>query len=321
MAVDATTPNPELRTPNPELLSVEVAGLRFSNPVATASGTCGYGLDMAGLIDLNRLGAVFTKGLSARPMRGNAPWRIVETHGGMLNAIGLQNIGARTFVAEKLPRLRRYATRVIPNVFGYSVDEYIEAIRILEEGDGIHAYELNISCPNVKAGGESFANDARQAAEVTAAAKRAAASGRPVIVKLSPNVTDIAAIARAVEDAGADALSLVNTAVGMAIDIHTRKPRIANVTGGLSGPAIKPIAVRCVFQAYRAVKIPLVGIGGIATAEDALEFIIAGARVVQVGTANFYDPAASMKIADGLADYCRRHNLTNISALVGTVEV
>jgi dihydroorotate dehydrogenase (NAD+) catalytic subunit len=321
MAVDATTPNPELRTPNPELLSVEVAGLRFSNPVATASGTCGYGLDMAGLIDLNRLGAVFTKGLSARPMRGNAPWRIVETHGGMLNAIGLQNIGARTFVAEKLPQLRRYATRVIPNVFGYSVDEYIEAIRILEEGDGIHAYELNISCPNVKAGGESFANDARQAAEVTAAAKRAAASGRPVIVKLSPNVTDIAAIARAVEDAGADALSLVNTAVGMAIDIHTRKPRIANVTGGLSGPAIKPIAVRCVFQAYRAVKIPLVGIGGIATAEDALEFIIAGARVVQVGTANFYDPAASMKIADGLADYCRRHNLTNISALVGTVEV
>jgi dihydroorotate dehydrogenase (NAD+) catalytic subunit len=304
-----------------KLLSIEVAGLRFSNPVATASGTCGYGLDMAGLIDLNRLGAVFTKGLSARPMRGNAPWRIVETHGGMLNAIGLQNIGARTFVAEKLPRLRRYATRVIPNVFGYSVDEYIEAIRILEEGDGIHAYELNISCPNVKAGGESFANDARQAAEVTAAAKRAAASGRPVIVKLSPNVTDIAAIARAVEDAGADALSLVNTAVGMAIDIHTRKPRIANVTGGLSGPAIKPIAVRCVFQAYRAVKIPLVGIGGIATAEDALEFIIAGARVVQVGTANFYDPAASMKIADGLADYCRRHNLTNISALVGTVEV
>jgi dihydroorotate dehydrogenase (NAD+) catalytic subunit len=304
-----------------KLLSIEVAGLRFSNPVATASGTCGYDLDMAGLIDLNRLGAVFTKGLSARPMRGNAPWRIVETHGGMLNAIGLQNIGARTFVAEKLPRLRRYATRVIPNVFGYSVDEYIEAIRILEEGDGIHAYELNISCPNVKAGGESFANDARQAAEVTAAAKRAAASGRPVIVKLSPNVTDIAAIARAVEDAGADALSLVNTAVGMAIDIHTRKPRIANVTGGLSGPAIKPIAVRCVFQAYRAVKIPLVGIGGIATAEDALEFIIAGARVVQVGTANFYDPAASMKIADGLADYCRRHNLTNISALVGTVEV
>jgi dihydroorotate dehydrogenase (NAD+) catalytic subunit len=321
MAVESTTTNSAPRAQHPELLAVEVAGLRFSNPVATASGTCGYGLDMAELIDLNRLGAVFTKGLSARPMRGNAPWRIVETHGGMLNAIGLQNIGARTFVEEKLPQLRKYSTRVIPNVFGYSIDEYAEAIRILEGGDGIDGYELNISCPNVKAGGESFANDARQAAAVTAAAKRAASSGRPVIVKLSPNVTDIAAIARAVEDAGADALSLVNTAVGMAIDIHTRRPRIANVTGGLSGPAIKPIAVRCVFQAFRAVKIPLVGIGGIATAEDALEFIIAGATVVQVGTANFYDPAASMNIIDGLADYCRRHNLTNISAVVGTVEV
>jgi dihydroorotate dehydrogenase (NAD+) catalytic subunit len=321
MAVDATTPNPEPRTPNSELLSVEIAGLRFNNPVGTASGTCGYGLDMAGLVDLNKLGAVFTKGLSARPMRGNAPWRIVETHGGMLNAIGLQNIGARTFVVEKLPQLRRYAAKIIPNVFGYSIEEYIEAIRILEDGDGIDGYELNISCPNVKAGGASFANDARQAAEVTAAVKRAASSGRPVIVKLSPNVTDIAAVARAVEDAGADALSLINTAVGMSIDIHTRRPRIANVTGGLSGPAVKPIAVRCVFQAYRAVKIPLIGIGGIATTEDALEFIIAGARAVQVGTANFYDPAASMKIIDGLADYCRSHQLENIGALVGTVEV
>lgn len=316
-----TTPHSGNPTPESELLAVEVAGIRFSNPVGTASGTCGYGLDMAELIDLNRLGAVFTKGLSAKPMRGNAPWRIFETHGGMLNAIGLQNIGARAFVEEKLPLLRQYSTRIIPNVFGYSIDEYIEAIRILEDGDGIDGYELNISCPNVKAGGESFANNARQAAEVTAVVKRAASSGRPVIVKLSPNVTDIAEVARAVEDAGADALSLINTAVGMAIDIHTRRPRIANVTGGLSGPAIKPIAVRCVFQAYRAVKIPLVGIGGIAMAEDALEFIIAGARLVQVGTANFYDPAASMKIIDGLAEYCRRHGLANIGALVGSVEV
>lgn len=322
MAMKDTTPHLESKTPNPELLSIEVAGIRFSNPVGTASGTCGYGLDMSGLIDLNKLGAVFTKGLSARPMRGNAPWRIVETHGGMLNAIGLQNIGARTFVEEKLPQLRTYAARIIPNVFGFSVEEYIEAIQILEDGDGIDGYELNISCPNVKAGGASFANDARQAAEVTAAAKRAASGrGRPVIVKLSPNVADIAAIARAVEDAGADALSLINTAVGMSIDIHTRRPRIANMTGGLSGPAIKPIAVRCVFQAFRAVQIPLIGIGGIATVEDALEFIIAGARVIQVGTANFYDPSASMKIIDGLAEYCRRHSLPNIGALVGTVEV
>ncbi|MBK8312683.1 MAG: dihydroorotate dehydrogenase [Acidobacteria bacterium] len=299
------------------LLSIDIAGIKFNNPVLTASGTCGYGLDMAGLIDLNKLGGICTKGLSARPMRGNAPWRIVETHGGMLNAIGLQNIGARAFVDEKLPELRRYDTRIIPNVFGYTVDEYIDAINILEEGEGIHGYELNISCPNVKAGGESFANDARQAAAVTSAVRKA--SSRPVIVKLSPNVSDVAAIARAVEDAGADALSLINTAIGMSIDINTRRPRIANVTGGLSGPAIKPIAVRCVYQAFRAVKIPLIGIGGIATAEDALEFIIAGAVAVQVGTANFYDPGASMKIVDGLAEYCRQNGLKNIASLAGSV--
>jgi dihydroorotate dehydrogenase (NAD+) catalytic subunit len=311
--------NPQTATSDPQsgVLSVEIAGVRFNNPVLTASGTCGYGLDMAGLIDLNKLGGVCTKGLSAKPMRGNAPWRIVETHGGMLNAIGLQNIGARSFIAEKLPELRRYDTRIIPNVFGYTIEEYIEAIEILEEGEGIDGYELNISCPNVKAGGESFANDARQAAAVTAAVRRA--SSRPVIVKMSPNVTDVAAIARAVEDSGADALSLINTAVGMSIDVNTRRPRLANVTGGLSGPAIKPIAVRCVFQAFRAVKIPLMGIGGIATVDDALEFIIAGARAVQVGTANFYDPSASMKIIDGLADYCSRNKLENIGALVGTV--
>jgi dihydroorotate dehydrogenase (NAD+) catalytic subunit len=312
--------NPQSAIRNPQsvdLLSVEIAGIRFNNPVLTASGTCGYGLDMAELIDLNRLGGVCTKGLSAKPMRGNHPWRIVETHGGMLNAIGLQNIGARAFIEEKLPELRRYDLRIIPNVFGYTVDEYIEAIEILEDGEGIDGYELNISCPNVKAGGESFSNDARQAAEVTAAVKRAAS--RPVIVKLSPNVTDIAAIARAVEDAGADALSLINTAVGMSIDVNTRRPRLANITGGLSGPGIKPIAVRCVFQAFRAVKIPLMGIGGIATTEDALEFIIAGAAAVQVGTANFYDPSASMKIIDGLADYCIGNRLEHISALVGTI--
>lgn len=300
-----------------KLLNQVIAGIRFNNPVLTASGTCGYGLEMAGLIDLNKLGGICTKGLSAKPMRGNEPWRIVETHGGMLNAIGLQNIGARAFIEEKLPQLRSYDTRIIPNVFGYTVDEYVETIGLLEEGTGIDGYELNISCPNVKAGGESFANDARQAAEVTSAVKNV--SSRPVIVKLSPNVTDIASIARAVEEAGADALSLINTAVGMSIDINTRRPRLANITGGLSGPAIKPIAVRCVYQAFQAVKIPLIGIGGIATVEDALEFIIAGASAVQVGTANFYDPGASMKIIDGLSDYCLMNGLENIRALVGTV--
>jgi dihydroorotate dehydrogenase (NAD+) catalytic subunit len=303
--------------PRMDLLKMEIAGIRMKNPVMTASGTCGYGLDMAELIDLNRLGGICTKGLSARPMRGNAPWRIVETHGGMLNAIGLQNIGARAFIEEKLPLLRNYDTRIVPNVFGYTIEEYIEVIEILETGDGIHGYEINISCPNVKAGGESFANHAKSAAAVTAAVKKA--SRRPVIIKLSPNVADIAAVARAVEGAGADALSVINTAVGMSIDIYTRKPRLANITGGLSGPAIKPIAVRCVFQAARAVKIPIIGIGGIATAEDALEFIIAGACAVQVGTASFYDPGAAMKIVDGLAEYCAEHRLENLSCLVGSV--
>ena len=298
-------------------LATNIAGIMFHNPVLTASGTCGYGLDMLPLLDLNDLGGVCTKGLSAQPMRGNAPWRIVETHGGMLNAIGLQNIGAQAFVEEKLPSLRDYDTRIIPNVFGYTIEEYIAAIEILETGAGIDGYELNISCPNVKAGGESFANDARQAAAVTEAVKRVAT--RPVIVKLSPNVGDIAAIARAVEAAGADALSLINTAVGMSIDIHTRRPRLANVTGGLSGPAIKPIAVRCTFQARRAVNIPLIGIGGIATTEDALEFIIAGASAVQIGTANFYDPTAALKIVVGLDAYCTQHGLENIAALVGSV--
>lgn len=304
---------------DPELLTVVIAGLQFQNPVWTASGTCGYGLDMAPLIDLDRLGGICTKGLSATPLRGNAPWRIVETHGGMLNAIGLQNIGARAFVSDKLPQLRRYRARIIPNVFGYTIDQYIEAIRILEDGEGIDAYELNISCPNVKAGGESFANDPRQAASVTAAVRRVAT--RPVIVKLSPNVTDIGMAGRAVEEAGADALSLINTAIGMSIDIHTRRPRLANVTGGLSGPAIKPIAVRCVHQVFRSVKIPLVGIGGIATVEDALEFIIAGASAIQVGTANFYDPASTMKIVDGLVGYCRQNGLRSIRELVGSLRL
>lgn len=309
----ATAPLPK----NP--LTIEIAGISFPNPVWTASGTCGYGLDMAELIDLDRLGAICTKGLSARPMPGNAPWRIVETHGGMLNAIGLQNIGARAFVEEKLPQLRRYQARIVPNVFGYTIEEYLEAIEILETGEGISAYELNISCPNVKAGGESFANDPRQAAAVTETVRRA--TRRPVIVKLSPNVTSIAEAAIAVESAGADALSLINTAVGMSIDIETRKPRLANVTGGLSGPAIKPIALRCVFQAARAVRLPLIGIGGIATVEDALEFLIAGASAVQVGTANFYDPTASMKMVEGLTTYCQTHRLSSIQDLVGTIDL
>lgn len=298
-------------------LAVEIAGIRFHNPVMGASGTFGYGLDFAGLIDLNRLGGFATKGLSARPLAGNPPPRIVETHGGMLNAIGLQNVGARAFVAEKLPLLRAYDTRVIANVFGYSDDDYLEAIHMLNDGEGIAAYELNISCPNVKEGGIVIGNSPVAAARLTEKAKRAAA--RPLIVKLSPNVTDITVLARAIADAGADALSLINTLVGMAVDVNARRPRLNFGTGGLSGPAIRPIAVRMVYEVARAVRIPLIGIGGIGSAGDALEFILAGATAVQIGTANYYDPRVTMKVIDGLADYCDRQKVDRIGSLVGAI--
>ncbi|HXG66390.1 MAG TPA: dihydroorotate dehydrogenase [Blastocatellia bacterium] len=298
-------------------LAVEIAGIRFANPVIGASGTFGYGLEFAELIDLNRLGGFSTKGLSARPLPGNPPPRIVETHGGMLNAIGLQNIGARAFVEEKLPLLRQYDTRVIANVFGYSDEDYIEAITILNDGEGIAAYELNISCPNVKEGGIVIGNSPAAAARLTEKAKRAAA--RPLIVKLSPNVTDVAVLARAIVGAGADSLSLINTLVGMAIDVNTRRPRLNYGTGGLSGPAIRPIAVRMVYEVAAAVSVPLIGIGGIASAMDALEFIIAGATAVQIGTANYYDPRVTMKVIDGLSDYCDRKGVESIASLVGTI--
>jgi dihydroorotate dehydrogenase (NAD+) catalytic subunit len=298
-------------------LAVEIAGIRFNNPVIGASGTFGYGLEFAELIDLNRLGGFSTKGLSARPLPGNPPPRIVETHGGMLNAIGLQNIGARAFVSEKLPLLAGYDTRVIANVFGYSDEDYIEAITILNDGEGISAYELNISCPNVKEGGIVIGNSPAAAARLTEKAKRAAS--RPLIVKLSPNVTDITLLARAIVEAGADSLSLINTIVGMSIDINTRRPRLSYGTGGLSGPAIRPIAVRMVYEVANAVSVPLIGIGGIASAMDALEFIIAGATAVQIGTANYYDPLVTMKVIDGLSEYCSRAGLDSIRSLVGSI--
>jgi dihydroorotate dehydrogenase (NAD+) catalytic subunit len=305
----ATTQDPRL--------AVEIAGIRFNNPVIGASGTFGYGLEFAELIDLNRLGGFSTKGLSARPLPGNPPPRIVETHGGMLNAIGLQNVGARAFVAEKLPLLRRYDTRVIANVFGYSDEDYIEAITILNDGEGISAYELNISCPNVKEGGIVIGNSPAAAARLTEKARRA--SSRPLIVKLSPNVTDITLLARAIVEAGADSLSLINTLVGMSIDVNTRRPRLSYGTGGLSGPAIRPIAVRMVHEVANAVRVPLIGIGGIAAASDALEFIIAGATAVQIGTANYYDPRVTMKIIEGLSDYCARKGLESIRPLIGSI--
>jgi dihydroorotate dehydrogenase (NAD+) catalytic subunit len=300
-------------------LTVDIAGIQLKNPVLTASGTFGYGLEFTPLIDINRLGGFCTKGLSVEPMGGNPPPRIIETHGGMLNSIGLQNIGVCAFMQEKLPRLREYDTRIIVNVFGFSHEDYLEVIQVLNEGDGIAAYELNISCPNVKKGGMEIGNDPSEAARLTEAVKRL--SRRPVIIKLSPHVRSIAEIARAVEAAGADAVSVMNTILGMSVDIYRRRPRLGTTMGGLSGPAIKPLAIRMVFEAARAVKIPVIGIGGIATTQDALEFIIAGATAIQVGTANYYDPLASIKIIEGLEAYCRQQNIESIRAVIGSIEV
>jgi dihydroorotate dehydrogenase (NAD+) catalytic subunit len=299
-------------------IETEIAGIRFQNPVWTASGTFGYAKEFAHLIDLDRLGAVCVKGISADPMEGNPEPRIYETASGMLNAIGLQNVGAKRFLTEKLPYLRTLKTRVVVNVFAYSTEDYVRCIEILNKGEGIAAYELNISCPNTRCGGIVYGSDPRLTEEVVTASKKAARY--PLFVKLSPNVADITVFARAAENAGADALTLINTFIGMAIDIETATPRISNVTAGLSGPAIKPLALRMVYQAARAVKIPVIGIGGIASAEDALEFLIAGACAVQVGTANLYDPGTSLRIVDGILDFCRRKRL-HLSDLVGSLKI
>lgn len=302
----------------PPRMAVDIAGVRFKNPVLTASGTFAYGLEFAHLMDLNAIGGIVVKGLSMKPIKGNPPPRIFETAAGMLNAIGWQNIGAVEFVTKKLPALRKYDTQIVVNVVGFALDEYLEVIQFLNDCPGIAALELNISCPNVSKGGFHFNKDPRDAYRITAETKKASPR-LPLWVKLSPNVTDITEFARACEDAGADALSVINTLVGMAIDVEKRRPRLRFGTGGLSGPAIKPIALRMVWQTCKAVKIPVLGIGGIATTEDALEFLIAGARAVQVGTANFYKPAASEQIARGLEDYCRRQDIGDINELVGSL--
>jgi len=299
-------------------METEIAGIRFQNPVWTASGTFGYGKEFSSLIDLNELGAIVVKGISPEPMEGNPSPRIYETDAGMLNAIGLQNVGAKRFLTEKLPFLRTLKARCIVNVFAYSTEDYVRCVETLNQGEGISAYELNISCPNTRCGGMVYGSDPKLTEEVVAACKKAAR--HPLFVKLSPNVTDITVFARAAESAGADALSLVNTFVGMAIDIETRRPRLWNVTGGLSGPSIKPVALRMVYQTARAVKIPVVGLGGISSPEDALEFFIAGARAVQVGTANFYDPGTSVRIVQGLRDYCQRKRL-HLSEIIGSLKI
>jgi dihydroorotate dehydrogenase (NAD+) catalytic subunit len=311
-------PSPsKLISRSPEV-SVDVGGLRFKNPVMTASGTFAYGVEFAHLMDLNSIGGVVVKGLSMKPIKGNPPPRIYETASGMLNAIGWQNIGAIEFVTKKLPVLRNYDTHVVVNVVGFDLDDYLEVTRFLNDCPGISALELNISCPNVKKGGFHFNKDPRDAARITAETKKASPR-LPLWVKLSPNVTDIKEFAVACEGAGADALSVINTLVGMAVDVESRKPRLKFVTGGLSGPAIKPIALRMVWECSRAVKIPVIGVGGIATAGDAIEFMIAGARAVQVGTANFYNPAAAQQIASGIPEYCRRHGIENIREIIGSL--
>jgi len=298
-------------------LSVDLGFLKLRNPVLTASGTFGYGLEFAPFMDLAALGGIVVKGLYYGPREGNPPPRLVETASGLINAIGLQGVGVEAFVAEVLPELRKIDTAVIINVCGADDQEYVRVVEFLDRHEGIHAYELNISCPNVKENGACPALFGDRTADLVRLIK--AASRRPLIAKLSPNVTDIAAIARAAEDGGADAVSLINTVLAMAVDAETRRPKLANVMGGLSGPAIKPIALRMTYQAARAVRIPVIGMGGIMTGEDAVEFMIAGARAVQVGTANFIDPAASARIAAGIGEFCDRRGIALAADLVGTL--
>jgi dihydroorotate dehydrogenase (NAD+) catalytic subunit len=299
-------------------LSIDLGFLRLRNPILTASGTFGYGLEFAPYLDLNRLGGIVVKGLYYGPREGNPPPRLVETASGLINAIGLQGVGVEHFAADVLPDLRRYDTAVFINVCGADNDEYFRVIDFLEGQDGIAGYELNISCPNVKQNGACPAMFPEATRSIVAAAK--ARSRRPLIAKLSPNVTDIVEIARAAEDGGADALSLINTILALAVDLETRRPKLGNVFGGLSGPAIKPIALRMTCQVARAVRIPVIGIGGIMSGADALEFMVAGARAVQVGTANFVEPGAAVRIVEEMGAWCDAHGVSHVSDVVHTLK-
>jgi dihydroorotate dehydrogenase (NAD+) catalytic subunit len=309
---------PQVTVPSEVDLSVSVDALRLSNPILAASGTFGYGVEFAHLVDLNRLGGIVVKGLSLEPMAGAPAPRLCETPSGMLNAVGLQNIGVRAFVAEKLPALRQYRCAIVANVFGSTVEEYCAVIRILEEADGLAAYELNISCPNTAHGGLQFGSDPGMVAEVVAASRRAAGK-RPLWVKLSPNVTDITVIARAAADAGADALTVANTYQGMSVDVRTRKSRLGKVKGGLSGPAIRPLTVRLVYEASQAVNIPIIGLGGVEKPGDILEYMIVGATAVQIGTANFTDPTACERMIGGLDKLCKDIKVNAINKLIGSL--
>ncbi len=300
-------------------LSVNIGRIELKNPVITASGTFGYAGEFEHLIDLNRLGAIIVKGLSLEPSQGNPPPRIVETKCGLLNAIGLENVGLAAFVKDKIPFLKRFSTPVIVNIYGKSIEEYAELAARLDDIKEIAGIEVNISCPNVKAGGMAFGVDPESTSRVVTAVRNK--TSRPLIVKLSPNVTDITEIAKTAEEAGADSVSLINTITGMAIDIETRRPKLANITGGLSGPAIKPIALRMVWEVAQKVKIPVIGIGGITTAEDALEFLVAGAAAVQIGTANFINPQAATDIIAGIEAFLEKKHIQKVTDIIGTLEI
>ncbi len=298
--------------------SFSLRGIEFQNRVFVASGTFGYGTEVTDLVDPNRLGGIMTKSLSWKPRAGNEPRRIVETASGMLNSIGLANIGVHAFIKDKLPQLRRFRTRVIANIAASSVDEYCDVLSLLEKEEGVHGYEINVSCPNVKEGGLSFGTNVGMTSEITRRLR--SLTDRPLIIKLTPNVTHIADFARAVKEAGADGVTVINTLIGMAIDVRTKKPKLSTVTGGLSGPAIKPVALAKVFEVSKSCDIPIFGVGGIVTADDAVEFLLAGATAVQVGTQSFIDPAASLSVTDGMTAYAERHGVTDLSTLVGSVK-
>jgi dihydroorotate dehydrogenase (NAD+) catalytic subunit len=300
-------------------LSVKIGNLKLQNPVTTASGTFGYGVEYADFVDLDRLGAIFVKGTTVEPREGNDYPRMAETPSGMLNSVGLQNRGVDYFVGQIYPGIKDYNTHIVVNVSGSTLEDYVQCAQKLVDLEKVTAIELNISCPNVKEGGMAFGTSCRSAAAVTRAVRDV--YPKTLIVKLSPNVTDIAEIARAVEDEGADSVSLVNTFLGMAIDAERRRPRLSTVTGGLSGPCIKPIALRMVWQVYNAVKIPVIGMGGISSATDAIEFMLAGSTAIQIGTYNFIDPAISMKVIDGIEDYLKRHKLNSVSEIIGKLEI
>lgn len=299
-------------------LSVNLGKLKLKNPVMTASGTFGYGEEYSEFIDINKLGAIVVKGLSLKPKQGNPPPRIVETPAGMLNAIGLQNIGIENFIHKKLPFLKQFETPVIANFFGDSIAEYVKAARILNSAKGIHALEMNISCPNKQAGWSIFGTDPKVTFKVVSQVRKA--TDLTLIVKLSPNVTDIGLMAKTAEDAGADAVSLINTLTGMAIDIKSKKPKLANITGGLSGPAVRPIAVRMVWECYKTVKIPVIGMGGILSSEDAIEFILAGASAIAVGTGNFINPKTTINILEGIKKFMVDNEVNSIKDLTGAVQ-